>query len=246
MEKLGTPIKEGKAKILFRTDEGTILMRFKDDLTALDGLKHDQMAAKGKYNSVISARLLEQLESEGIATHLIRLVEPGLMEVRQVEMIPIEVVYRNVAMGSIVRRLGLTPGTRFTDPVVEYYLKSDELHDPWINEDHIILLGLASREELARIRDLTIKVNDALSRFLDGRGLVLADFKVEFGRLDGELLVADEITCDSMRLLDKDAFSQGSIVEYDKQIFRDGGSKEEVANAYRNAYKRIVGEDPPF
>ncbi len=246
MEKLGTPIKEGKAKILFRTDKGTIMMLFKDDLTALDGLKHDQMVGKGKYNSVISARLLEQLESEGIPTHLIRLVEPGLMEVRQVETIPIEVVYRNVAMGSIVRRLGLATGTRLREPVVEYYLKNDELHDPWINEDHIVLLEFATREELAKIRDLTLTINDALSRFLDQRGLLLADFKLEFGRLDSKIVVADEITCDTMRLLDKEAFSQGRLVEYDKQIFRNGGSKEDILAAYRNAYRRIVGEDPDF
>jgi len=239
-------LREGKAKVLYEKEDGSVLMKFKDDLTALDGLKHDQMPSKGKYNSVISATLLKLLSQEGVPTHFISLLEPGLMHVKKVEIIPIEVVLRNVATGSMVKRLPVERGRRLSPPVMEFYLKNDALHDPWINDDHVVLLGLATREELATIRDLTQKANRVLSDFFASRGLVLADFKLEFGRAGEELLVADEITCDSMRIFDADAFSKGELVEYDKQVFRDGGTAEDVRKAYDEAYVRIVGEEPSF
>lgn len=239
-------LREGKAKVLYEKEDGSILMKFKDDLTALDGLKHDRMPSKGKYNSVISATLLKLLSEKGVPTHLISLIEPGLMQVKRVEIIPIEVVLRNVATGSMTKRLPVERGMRLSPPVIEFYLKNDALHDPWINDDHVVLLGLATREELVKIRDLTMKANRILSDFFASRGLVLADYKLEFGRAGGELLVADEITCDSMRILDAEAFSKGELVEYDKQVFRDGGTPEEVKKAYDEAYVRIVGEKPSF
>jgi phosphoribosylaminoimidazole-succinocarboxamide synthase len=240
------PIAEGKAKTLYAKDDETLLMKFRDDLTALDGLKHDQMRSKGKYNSVISARLLEEIARSGVPTHFISLIEPGLMEVKRVRIIPVEVVLRNVAAGSIVKRLKLEQGNRLDTPVIEFYLKEDELHDPWLNDDHVALLGLATAEELAKMRELTLKVNSILLKFFGDRGLVLADFKLEFGRLGDGLVLADEITCDSMRIFDAPAFAEGQLVEYDKQIFRDGGTQEEVERAYGEAYRRIVGEEPPF
>lgn len=239
-------IKEGKAKILYEKDDRTILMKFKDDLTALDGLKHDQMPSKGKYNSVMTAHLLKELTKAGIPTHFVSLIEPGLMEVKRVDIIPIEAVLRNVATGSIVKRLPLEPGKSLKIPIIEFYLKDDALHDPWLNDDHVALLELATPDEVEEIRNLTRKVNAFLSDYFASRGLVLADFKLEFGRLDGQLILADEITCDTMRIFDAEAFSQGKLVEYDKQIFRDGGTPEEIRNAYNEAFRRIVGEEPSF
>ncbi len=246
MEFPGKPLKEGKAKILYAKDDRTLLMKFKDDLTALDGLKHDHMASKGLYNSVVSAHLLRVLEERGVPTHFISLPEPGVMEVKRVDIVPVEVVCRNVATGSMVKRLPVKPGLVLKTPVMEFYLKNDALHDPWINEDHIFLLNLATEGELKRIRALALKANAALAEFMSSRGLILADLKLEFGRIDADLVVADEITCDSMRIFDADAFSRGRMVEYDKQIFRDGGSPDEVKRAYDEAYRRIVGGRPPF
>jgi len=246
MKPEGKPIKEGKAKILYAKDDKTLLMKFKDTLTALDGLKRDQMPSKGKYNSVMSARLLQELARNGVPTHFVSLPEPGLMEVRRVEIIPVEVVCRNITMGSIVKRLPLKQGVKLKTPVIEFYLKNDALHDPWINEDHIALLNLATEKEMKEIKRLTLKANSVLSKFLSGRGLLVADFKLEFGRLDGGLVVADEITCDSMRILDSEAFSQGKLVEYDKQVFRDGGGPDAIKRAYDEAFRRIVGREPDF
>ncbi len=239
-------MKEGKAKIIYEKDDKTLWMRFKDDLTALDGLKRDRMPSKGKYNSVITAHLLTMIADAGIPTHFVSLVEPGLMEVRRVEIIPVEAVLRNIATGSIVKRLPLKAGARLKNPVIEFYLKDDALHDPWINDDHIAILGLATPEELDKIRSLTLEVNGILTEYFSSRGLVLADFKLEFGRLDGGLVLADEITPDTMRIFDAEAFSEDRLVEYDKQIFRDGGGPDEIRGAYNEAFRRIVGEEPSF
>ena len=238
--------KEGKAKVIYQKEGGTLLMKFKDDLTALDGLKHDQMPSKGKYNSVMTAHLLKLVQDAGVPTHFISLHEPGLMEVQQVEIIPVEAVLRNVATGSMVKRLPLKSGTKLETPVIEFYLKDDALHDPWINDDHIQTLGLAAPEELEEIRVLTRKVNAILVDYFTSRGLVLADFKLEFGRFNGRLILADEITPDTMRIFDADAFAKGELVEYDKQIFRDGGSPDDIRAAYDEAFRRIVGEEPSF
>ncbi len=238
-------MKEGKAKIIYEKEDGNLLMKFKDDLTALDGLKHDQMPSKGKYNSVMTAHLLKLVAEAGIPNHFIALLEPGLMEVKKVEIIPVEAVLRNVATGSIVRRLPLEAGSKLPFPIIEFYLKDDALHDPWINDDHVRILGLATAEELQRIRELTLKVNDVLLGYFASKGLVLADFKLEFGRLGGDLILADEITPDTMRIFDAREFEKGELVEYDKQIFRDGGSPEDVKAAYDEAFRRIVGEEPP-
>jgi phosphoribosylaminoimidazole-succinocarboxamide synthase len=238
--------KEGKAKIIYEKSADTLLMKFKDDLTALDGLKHDQMPSKGKYNSVITAHLLEVVAGAGIPTHFVSLPEPGLMEVRKVEIIPVECVLRNVATGSIVRRLPIEAGSKLPKPVTEFYLKDDALHDPWINDDHIAMLGLATPEELAEMRSLTLKVNSVLEPYFASRGLVLADFKLEFGRLGEKIILADEITPDTMRVFDAEEFAKGNLVEYDKQIFRDGGTPDEIRAAYYEAFKRIVGEEPSF
>lgn len=246
MEDKNTQLKEGKAKILYETDSGEILMKFKDDLTALDGKKHDLMATKGKYNSVITATLMKEVDDNGVPTHFISLLEPGLMKVKKLDIIPVEVVLRNIATGSMARRLPLENGEQLEDPVIEFYLKDDELHDPWLNDDHIVLMDLATRDELQRMRELTLKVNAILSDFFQDRDLVLADFKLEFGRENGDLFLGDEITCDTMRLFDSQEFSKGNLVEYDKQVFRDGGSPEDVKRAYDEAYERIVGEKPSF
>jgi phosphoribosylaminoimidazole-succinocarboxamide synthase len=239
-------IKEGKAKILYEEDDNKIVMKFKDDLTALDGKKHDTMATKGKYNSVISATLLKEVDANGVPTHFIGLREPGVMEVKKVEIIPVEVVLRNIATGSMARRLPLEPGTELEEPVTEFYLKDDELHDPWLNDDHVMMLELATREEMDVMRELAGKVNVILSKFFKERGLILADFKLEFGRSDDELILADEITPDTMRLFDAQAFSEGRLVEYDKQVFRDGGTPADVKRAYDEAYEKIVGTEPDF
>ncbi len=221
---------KGKAKSVYEVDEKTVVIEFRDDITAMDGKKKSELKGKGELNAKISARLFEVLEENGIETHYIKFEEPNKIYAKKVEIIPVEVICRNIATGSLVRRYPFKDGTELKKPIVEFCLKSDEYHDPMINEDIAEALEIASREELANMRETTLKVNDVLRKFLLEKGIILVDFKLEFGRFNGKLLVADEISPDTCRfwdaktreVMDKDRFRKdmGSVIEYYREVAR--------------------------
>ncbi len=220
---------EGKAKTIYEGPEpGTLIQYFKDDATAFNAEKKAVIAGKGVLNNRISAHLMTKLESIGIPTHFLRSLNMREQLVRQVEIIPLEVVVRNIAAGSLVKRLGMKEGAILNQPIVEFYYKKDELGDPMVNEHHILTFGWADPYELDEIIHMAYRINDYLNGLFAGIGLRLVDFKLEFGRLYGEygelyLLLADEISPDNCRLwdaatgekLDKDRFRQdlGDLVE---------------------------------
>lgn len=227
-------IYEGKAKIVYEGPEpGTFIQYFKDDLTAGNGEKKSSEAGKGVLNNRISAHLMTRLESIGIPTHFIKSINMREQLVRQLDMIPLEVVVRNIAAGSLSKRLGIKEGTVLPRPVVEFYYKKDELNDPMVSEDHIIAFNWLDPYELEEIIAMSWRVNDYLNGLFSGIGLRLVDFKLEYGRLWGEqgelyLLLADEISPDNCRLwdattnekMDKDRFRQdlGGVIEAYQQV----------------------------
>lgn len=224
-----TKIYEGKAKVLYEGPEpGTVIQYFKDDATAFNGEKHDVIAGKGVLNNRISAHIMTKLEAIGIPTHFIRSINMREQLVRSVEIIPIELVVRNIAAGSLCKRLGLKEGEILPKPLVEFYYKKDELGDPLVGEDHIFTFGWADPYELEEMVAMAWRVNDYLNGMFAGIGLKLVDFKLEFGRIWGEhgelyLVLADEVSPDNCRLwdaktnekFDKDRFRQdlGDLVE---------------------------------
>lgn len=228
----GDLIYEGKAKKVYLTDRAdAYLVEFKDDATAFNGKKHAQIEGKGVLNNRISTFLFKYLEKSGIHTHFLESVSEREMLVQRVKIVPIEVVTRNVVAGSLAKRLGLEEGKELSEPVVEFYLKSDELGDPLINSAHARVLGLATREQLEKLEVSALRINDALQQLLRAKNILLVDFKVEFGSLPtGEVILADEIspdTCrfwdvDSMEKLDKDRFRRdlGGLTEAYQEILR--------------------------
>ncbi len=222
-------IYEGKAKILYEgPDPDTVIQYFKDDATAFNAEKKAVIAGKGVLNNRISAHLMTQLESIGIPTHFIKSINMREQLVRKVEIIPIELVVRNIAAGSLCKRLGLKEGTVLMRPLIEYYYKDDALGDPLVGEDHIMSFGWADPYELEEMVAMAWRVNDYLNGLFAGIGLRLVDFKLEFGRIYGEygelyLVLADEVSPDNCRLwdektgekLDKDRFrfDLGDLVE---------------------------------
>lgn len=222
-------IYEGKAKILYEgPDANTVIQYFKDDATAFNAQKKAVIAGKGVLNNRISAHLMTKLESIGIPTHFIRSVNMREQLVRKVEIIPIEVVVRNIAAGSLVKRLGVAEGTILMRPLIEFYYKKDELGDPLVSDEHIISFGWADPYELEDMIAMAWRINDYLNGLFSGIGLKLVDFKIEFGRIWGEygelyIVLADEISPDNCRLwdaktgekLDKDRFrfDLGDVVE---------------------------------
>lgn len=220
---------EGKAKTIYEGPEpGTLIQYFKDDATAGNGAKKAVISGKGVLNNRISAHLMTKLESIGIPTHFMRSLNMREQLVRQVEIIPVEVVIRNIAAGSLCKRLGLAEGTILPQPLIEFYYKKDELGDPMVNEHHIVSFQWADPYELDEMVHMAYRVNDYLNGLFAGIGLKLVDFKLEFGRLFGEygevyLMLADEISPDNCRLwdaetnekLDKDRFRNdlGNVIE---------------------------------
>jgi phosphoribosylaminoimidazole-succinocarboxamide synthase len=228
-------IYEGKAKVLFEGPEpGTLVQYFKDDATAFNNQKRGIITGKGVLNNRISEYLMTRLGEIGIPTHFVRRLNMREQLVREVEIIPIEVVLRNVAAGSLAQRFGLTEGTPLPRSIVEYYYKSDELGDPMVSEEHITSFGWATPQDLDDIMALSLRVNDFLSGLFLGVGLRLVDFKLEFGRLwEGEemrIVLADEISPDNCRLwdiktnekLDKDRFRRdlGGVEEAYQEVAR--------------------------
>ncbi len=225
----GNLLYEGKAKSVFETDNpGELLIYFKDDATAGNGAKHDVIEGKGIINNKISQYFFKQLKDRGIKSHFVEKIGEREMIVKRLDMIKLEVVVRNIVAGSLVKRLGLEEGTPLTVPVVEYYYKSDELGDPMLNRYHIMALDLAKIDELNQMEHIAFSVNTILRDLLKAKNVDLIDFKLEFGRFDGEVILADEISPDNCRFwdtvthekLDKDRFRQdlGGVVEAYKEM----------------------------
>ncbi|MDX8402421.1 MAG: phosphoribosylaminoimidazolesuccinocarboxamide synthase [Mariprofundaceae bacterium] len=231
---------EGKGKRLFASETaGELIQEFKDDATAFDGVKHDVVRGKGELNCAISSFFFERLREAGVPVHYIRREGPREMRVRELAMISVEVVVRNVAAGSICKRLGLEEGLVLARPLTELFYKSDELHDPMICVEHAELFGWSTREELAEMRAIALQVNEALTRLLEAVGIRLVDYKLEFGRAaDGTLMLGDEISPDGCRLWDIETGRK-----LDKDVFRRdlGGLSE----AYHEVATRL-GVDPAF
>jgi phosphoribosylaminoimidazole-succinocarboxamide synthase len=228
---------EGKAKIIYETDNPSLIIQhFKDDATAFNGKKKGQIQGKGAANARISLTLFSLLEGEGVKTHYKELLSETDMLVDKLQMIPIEVIVRNVAAGSLAERLGYEEGRPLSHTVVEFYYKNDALGDPLLNWDHIQELKLATPETLRSLKEIALKINDVLKRFFDERDLELVDFKLEFGYRNGEIVLGDEISPDTCRFWDK---KTGERLDKDR-FRRDLGKVEE---AYQEVLKRVVGEE---
>ncbi len=220
----GALMYSGKAKSIFSTDDkDTLLMEFRDDTSAFDGRKTAALSRKGLVNNHFNAFIMQKLEEAGIKTHLVSMVDDTKSLVRHLDMIPVECVVRNIATGSICRRLGVQDGLELEQPTFEFFLKDDELHDPMINEYHIRSFDWASDEEIKVMTELTFATNSVLVPLFREANIILVDFKLEFGRYQGELLLGDEFTPDGCRMwdvdtrekLDKDRYRQdlGNVVE---------------------------------
>ena len=228
---------EGKAKIMYKTDNPDLYIQyFKDDATAFDGVKKGTISSKGAINCSISAYLFQLLEAEGITTHFVEQLGEREMLVKALEIVMVEVVIRNVAAGSIVKRLGFEEGFLFEDPMVELFYKSDALHDPLLNDQHVQIMKLATPEEVTSMKATSLKVNRWLKAYLLERGIRLIDYKLEFGRHHGELLLADEITPDGCRFWDSET---GEKMDKDRFRFDLG----QVDAFYLENHRRIVGRE---
>ncbi len=233
------PIYEGKAKCLYEgPDAGTLIQHFKDDATAFNNKKKGTIIGKGVINNRISEFLMTKLGDIGIPTHLIKNLNMREQLVRHLDIIPLEVVVRNIAAGSLSKRVGVEDGTLMMSPIIEFYYKDDALGDPLVNEDHIINFGWANTEELEILRSLAFRINDFLSGLFIGAKLKLVDFKMEFGRYTIEeqgimqIMLADEISPDTCRLWDYDTNEK-----MDKDRFRQGLGGE--AEAYQEVARRL-------
>ena len=227
---------EGKAKQVFATDVADVVMvHYKDDATAGDGAKKGTIAGKGVVNNKLSNALMQKLESEGIKTHYIEEVNDRDTFVKKVEIVPLEVIIRNVAAGSFSKRMGIEEGTELKCPILEFSYKNDDLHDPLINHYYALALDLATQAEIDEITRVAFKVNEQLTRIMADVNIRLIDFKIEFGRTaDGEIILADEISPDTCRFWDA---TTGEHL--DKDLFRRGLGGEE--GAYKEVMSRLIG-----
>jgi len=224
---------EGKAKILYTTDDPELVIQyFKDDATAFNALKKGSIREKGVYNNKISSQIFQLLAQQGIASHFIKQLNDREMLVKKVEIIPVEVVARNRIAGSLAKRVGLEEGKYLSQPILEFYYKRDDLGDPMINEDHIAVFKFAEQKEIEQIKTASSNINLFLKNWFQEIGISLVDFKLEFGRYRDQVLLADEITPDGCRLWDIKTEEK-----LDKDRFRrDLGKIEE---AYQEVYRRI-------
>ena len=235
MEKT-TQLYEGKAKKVFATeDPAYVIVSYKDDATALDGLKKGTIAGKGAINNRMSNYLMQLLEKEGVPTHFVEELNDRETVVRKVSIVPLEVIIRNISAGSFAKRYGVEEGIVFAEPTIEFSYKNDELHDPLINQYHALALGLATKEEIQTIVTMAFKVNQVLKDYFLKLGVRLVDFKLEFGRLpDGKIVLADEISPDTCRFWDA---KTGEKLDKDR-FRRDMGG---VEDAYREMMHRVLG-----
>lgn len=232
----GDMLYEGKAKQIFETeDKGIYIVHYKDDATAFNGEKKGTILDKGVLNNKITSFFFEMLEKAGISTHFIERVDDRKQKVKALQMIPLEVVARNIVAGSLSKRLGIPEGTPCKSPVIELYYKDDALGDPLVNHFHIQNLGAATKEQIAELESYGLKINEILKTFMEERGIILVDFKLEFGICDGRIVLGDEISPDTCRFWDAK-----TLEKLDKDRFRrDLGNVEE---AYKEILFRLTGE----
>ena len=235
MEKT-TQLYEGKAKKVFATnDPDLVIVSYKDDATALDGLKKGTISGKGVINNKMSNYLCRLLEKHGVPTHFVEELNDRETVVKKVSIVPLEVIIRNISAGSFAKRYGVEEGIVFSEPTIEFSYKNDDLHDPLINSYHALALGLATKKEIEEIKAMAFKVNDILKEYFLSLNVKLVDFKLEFGRLkDGTIVLADEISPDTCRFWDAETNEK-----LDKDRFRrDMGG---VEDAYNEMMKRVFG-----
>ncbi len=225
----------GKAKTIYQADEpGYLIMEFRDDITAFDGGKKNTLKGKGSYNCCVSSFFFQMLECQGVPTHFVRGLDDHTLLVKALAMIPLEVIIRNVAAGSMVRNLPFREGQILNPPVIVIDLKDDSRHDPMLNDDLIRALGIVNASDLKKIKQLALRINTVLKDFLSGKGITLVDFKLEFGRCGGQIMVGDEISMDSMRLWDAT-----TGLSLDKDVYRF--DKGDVMAIYRSVSQQITG-----
>ena len=228
---------EGKAKKVYATEnEDYVIVSYKDDATAFDGLKKGTIMGKGVVNNRMSNYLMQILEKEGIKTHFVEELSERETVVKKVSIVPLEVIIRNISAGSFAKRFGVEEGIVFDEPTIEFSYKNDDLHDPLMNSYHAIALKLATKEEIAQIKAMAFKIDEILKAYFIKLGVKLVDFKLEFGRLkDGTIVLADEISPDTCRFWDAKTNEK-----LDKDRFRrDLGN---VEDAYKEMMKRVFGE----
>ena len=229
----------GKAKTVYATDDPQhLIMHYRDDVSAFDGVKLAKLERKGETNNRINAYVMGKLAAAGVPTHFVRLLNERESLVKAMKMLPVECVVRNVCAGSMAKRYGIEEGTRLPEPIFEFFLKSDALHDPLVNDDHIRILGWANADEIAQMKKMTHEVNALLKPMFEAAGIVLVDYKLEFGhpldRPQGALVLGDEFTPDGCRLwdvktgekLDKDRFRRdlGEVIEHYREVARRIGA----------------------
>lgn len=232
----GALLYEGKAKKVWEVqgDPELVIQEFKDDATAFNGVKRGSWAQKGEVNNQMSCALFPVLERAGIKTHFVEQLSKNEMLIKKLEIVPLEVIVRNIAAGSFVKRYGAVEGTSFNSPTFEFSYKKDELGDPLINDSHALALGIATADEIETIRTKALRVNDILKEFFLERGILLVDFKLEFGKHKGDILLGDEISPDTCRFWDA-----RTREKMDKDRFRqDLGGVEE---AYAEMLRRVTG-----
>ncbi|BBL62967.1 phosphoribosylaminoimidazolesuccinocarboxamide synthase [Methanobrevibacter arboriphilus] len=227
----------GKAKDVYETEkQNEVIVAFRDDITAGDGEKKDNLKGKGHCNSLISSKLFEVLEENSVKTQYIQLIETGSMLSKKLEMIPLEVIARNIATGSLLKRFPFEENQKLDPPIIQMDYKNDEYHDPMLNDEITIALGIATQEELDEIKSITLKINKILSGFLKEKGILLVDFKLEFGKdEDGNIVLGDEISPDTCRYWDIE-----TLETLDKDSFRQG--QDNVMDIYDQVCSMIVDE----
>ena len=228
---------EGKAKRIFSTAQSDVLrIEYKDEVTAGNGAKKDFIEGKGRLNNQITSRIFSLIQDRDINSHFIEQLSETEQLVKSVDIIPLEVVVRNIAAGSITKRLGFDKGHKFESPLVEFFYKNDDLNDPLITEDHIKLLNIASKDEIEKLKDAAITINSVLLELMDDMDLILVDFKIEFGRsTNGQILLADEISPDTCRIWDK-----YSDTNFDKDVYReDTGSIIDTYQTFLNKLEEL-------
>lgn len=219
---------EGKAKKVFETDRADeVIISFKDDATAFNAQKKDTFSEKGKVNLAFSKYFFDLLHENGIKTHVISFIDEITMKAKKVDIIPLEVVVRNFAAGSLCRRLGFEKGMTLTPPLCEFYLKDDALDDPILCREHIKYMNIASDEDVAYMEQQALRINEIICEFMDSKGITLVDYKLEFGRtMDGEIILADEISPDTCRF-----WKKGTMESLDKDVYRE--NKGDLVGSYK-------------